>query len=264
MNNCRANAWQDPKPTLLFALGAARLNFYVMLRVRFMAALAGLFALAFCLSGCIPGDSHVDEEKDPHYQRGINLVNSQDFKGAVEEFEKALETNPRSAAAHFQLGWLYDTKINDGAAAIYHYQRHLQLLPSSDRAQSVEERIHLCKQELANAEFPLPNSQILQREVDKLTAENMALKKQVAALEHPVVARAELPHGGVEPIRLAVATAPVSNSPAPSHPRVHIVKERETIRSIAAQYRVKASAILAANPGVDPKRLRIGQSLNLP
>src|SRR5580658_3180273 len=106
-----------------------------MLRLRVMAKFAGLLALAVCLSGCIPGDSHVDEEKDPDYQRGINLVNGQDFKGAVEEFERALETNPRSAAAHFQLGWLYETKLNDYAAAIYHYERNRQLDPKSEHAQ---------------------------------------------------------------------------------------------------------------------------------
>jgi len=229
-----------------------------------MVTLAGLLALAVCLSGCIPGDSHVDEEKDPHFQRGINLVNSQDFKGAVEEFEKALETNPRSAAAHFQLGWLYDTKINDGAAAIYHYQRHLQLMPNSDRAQSVQERIRLCKQELANAEFPLPNSQNLQRAVDRLTAENMALKQQLAALQHLAAARADLAQPGAELVRVSASATPAVESAAASHPRVHIVKERETISSIATQYGLKVSAILAANPRVDPRRLRIGQSLNLP
>jgi LysM repeat protein len=235
-----------------------------MLRLRVMAKFAGLLALALCLSGCIPGDSRVEEEKDPHFQRGINLVNSQDFKGAVEEFEKALETNPRSAAAHFQLGWLYDNKVNDSAAAIYHYQRHLQLMPDSDRARSVQQRIRLCKQELANTEFPLPNSQNLQREADRLTAENVSLRQQLAALQHPAAARADLAQPGAAPARLAAGAPSAAQFPASSHPRVHIVKERETISSIAAQYGLKTSAILAANPRVDPRRLRIGQSLNLP
>jgi LysM repeat protein len=239
-----------------------------MLRLRLIGMMAGLLALAFCLSGCIPGDSHVDEEKDPHFQRGRNLVNSQDYKGAVEEFEKALETNPRSAAAHFELGWLYDTKINDSAAAIYHYERHLQLLPNSDRAQLVNERIRGCKQELANTEFPLPDSQNLQREVDRLTAENQALKQQLAALQHQAAASAEMAQVRPEPARpsaMAATVVPIAaQPPAPSHPRVHIVKPRETISSIAAQYGVKANAILATNPHVNPRRLRVGQSLNLP
>jgi tetratricopeptide (TPR) repeat protein len=249
---------------LLFELGPARLKFSLMLPLPVMARFAGLLALALCLSGCIPGDSHVDEEKDPHFQRGINLVNSQDFTGAVEEFEKALETNPRSAAAHFQLGWLYDNKVNDSAAAIYHYQRHLQWMPNSDRAQSVRQRIRLCKQELANTEFPLPGSQHLQREADRLTAENAALRQQLAALQHQAAATANLAQAGAQPARSTAHASSAVQLPASSHPRVHIVKERETISSIAAQYGLKTSAILAANPRVDPRRLRIGQSLNLP
>src|SRR5580692_11364158 len=105
-----------------------------MLRKRGMACFLTPLLLAVCGSGCIPGDSHADEQKDPHFERGRNLASSQDFSGAVSEFEKALETNPRSAAAHFELGWLYDTKLNDYAAAIYHYQKHLELQPSSERA----------------------------------------------------------------------------------------------------------------------------------
>lgn len=238
---------------------------------------------AVALTGCFPGgDNHVDEEKDPHFQRGRNLASSQDFKGAVEEFERALETNPRSAAAHFELGWLYDTKINDYAAAIYHYQRHLLLQPDSERAQLVNERIRGCRQQLANTEFPLPNSQNLQREVDRLTSENLLLKQQLDALRKQEAANEQAAQSsGVLLARAAAATerlpqAPPSQSfasasgavpaPAPaflSH-RVHIIRERETITSIAAHYGVKPAALMAANPKVEPRHLRIGQSLNLP
>jgi tetratricopeptide (TPR) repeat protein len=221
-------------------------------------------SLAICGNGCIPGDSHVDEEKDPHFQRGRNLAGNQDFKGAVAEYEKALETNPQSGAAHFELGWLYDTKISDPAAAIYHYERYLQLRPNSRRAQSidVEERIRGCKRELAGTEFPLPNNQNLQREVDKLTAENLALQQQLDALRGQLQAAAS----SAAQSRVAVSTfargAPVA--PAPPRLHVHVVKERETISSIAAQYGVKTSTVLALNPHVDPRRLQVGQSLNLP
>ena len=40
-----------------------------------------------------------------------------DYKGAIESFSKALEVNPRSAKAHFELGWLYEEKDPDPAAA---------------------------------------------------------------------------------------------------------------------------------------------------
>jgi tetratricopeptide (TPR) repeat protein len=224
--------------------------------------------LAVCGSGCIPGDSHADEQKDPHFERGRNLASSQDFAGAVSEFEKALETNPRSAEAHFELGWLYDTKLNDYAAAIYHYERFLQLQPNSQRTQSIDvkERIRGCKRELADAEFPIPNNQNLQREVDRLTAENLALHQQLDALhvqEKVVAAQVVAAPAPVAVAGYAPVPAPV-RATAPSHSRVHVVRERETISSIAAEYRLRASAVLAVNPGVDPRRLRVGQSLNLP
>jgi tetratricopeptide (TPR) repeat protein len=239
-----------------------------MLLLRVIAKLAFCVALAGCLAGCIPDESRVDEEKDPHFQRGRNLVNSQDYKGAVEEFEKALETNPRSAAAHFELGWLYDIKLNDYAAAIYHYERNRQLNPKSDFAQRVEEQIRSCKQELANNVFPLPDSRNLQREVDRLTAENLALKQRIDVLQRQAAASTSLVQPSAEPARLAANALPraetAAQTTASTHPRVHVIRDRETISSIAAQYGFKAGAILAANPGVEPRRLRVGQSLNLP
>jgi tetratricopeptide (TPR) repeat protein len=236
-----------------------------MLLSRVMARFAGLLALAVCLGACIPDDRHVDEQKDPHFQRGLKLVNSQDYKGAVEEFEKALETDPHSASAHFELGCLYD-KLEDSAAAIYHYERHLKLLPNSDQAQLVNERIRGCKQELADKEFSPPITQNLQREVDRLTAENLALRQQLAAWQRAAAAPAQrpAPQPGAEPIRLAAVSPPAAGPTAPSHPRLHVVKQRETISSIAVQYGLKASAVLAVNPRVDPRRLRVGQSVALP
>jgi LysM repeat protein len=247
-----------------------------MMSIRAIANCSVLILLMSCL-GCFPGDSHLDEEKDPHFQRGRNLVSGQDFKGAVDEFEKALETNPRSAAAHFELGWLYDTKINDYAAAIYHYEKHLQLAQDSERVQLVRERIRGCKQELANSEFPLPNSQNLQRQVDSLTAENMSLKQQLEAFKNqasapstfvpsaPSVSSPNPPRPVTAPTPGPESSRSKETSATPtSRARYHVVKPRETITSIAAQYHLRAAALLAANPHTDPRHLRVGQSLNLP
>jgi tetratricopeptide (TPR) repeat protein len=224
-----------------------------MLRLRAITHFAVLFLLVTCLGGCFQADSHVDEEQDPHFQRGRNLASSQDFPGAAQEFEKALEANPNSAAAHFELGWLYDTKLNDYAAAIYHYERHLKLQPDSARAALVRERIRGCKQELANSEFPLPNGRDLQRDVDRLSAENSMLKQQLEALKNQLAASAA-----------AAEPSPSATPPPAARQRVHVVKSHETITSIAAEYGMKASVVLAANPRTDPRRLRIGQNLYLP
>jgi len=240
-----------------------------------------LFLLLPALGGCLPGEGHVDDEKDPHFQQGRNLVNSEDYKGAMTEFELALQTNPHSAAAHFELGWLYE-KAGDYAAAIYHYERHLQLQPDSPHAATVQERIRGCKQELANSEFPLPNSQNLQREVDRLTAENSVLRQQVDALRVQLAAKsaasvAPTPQPTVVEHIETSATPSTSTQVTPPHeapqglpppptgrPKTYVVKEHDTIRAIALRFGLRPSAVLAANPRVDPRKLHVGQTLNIP
>ena len=237
---------------------------------RFSASLACAAGSLILLSGCLPAnDTHTDEQNDPHYLRGRALVSSQDFRGAVAEFEQALESNPHSASAHFQLGWLYEEKMKDPAAAIYHYQRQLSLQPASPNSEAAKGRIRACKRELADIEFPLPITQNLQRDVDRLTAENQLLKQQMetlkgqlAAAEAAAQARPAAPvYSGSG---LATAAPAQNSSVTTARPRVHVVKSRETIASIAQQYSVKPNAILAANPKVDPRRLRVGQTINLP
>ncbi|MGA3181971.1 MAG: LysM peptidoglycan-binding domain-containing protein [Verrucomicrobiota bacterium] len=228
------------------------------------------------LTGCFPSsDNNLDEEKDPHFQRGRDLVNSQEFKAAVDEFEKALETNPRSAAAHYELGCLEDNKTEDYAAAIYHYQRYLALAPKSPRAQRVMDRIRGCKLELASTEFALPNSQSLQQEVETLTQKNLLLQEQLDAARNAAAASAVLPSPPAPPAQIPAnpvlprAFAPAQPPPVPAvadaaRPRVYVIQSHDTITSIATRYGLKPSLVLAANPNIDPTRLRIGQSLNLP
>src|SRR6185436_19010663 len=107
-----------------------------------------LFALLFFgmgLSGCLPsGRSPLDEEKESHYLAGKSRVNALDYQGGLECFEKALETNPRSAPAHFEAGILCEKYKQDHAAAIYHFNRFLELKPDSGYAEVVAAHIMAC------------------------------------------------------------------------------------------------------------------------
>lgn len=68
--------------------------------------------------------------------------------------------------------------------------------------------------------------------------------------------------------------APVSPVPAPSRsaeeapaasrPGTHLVARGDTWFGIANRYRISARDLAAANPGVDPERIRIGQTLRVP
>jgi len=130
-----------------------------------------LLLLAGCvLGGCVP-PAPGDEEKEPYFLAGKGRVSAMDFTGAIQSFEKALEVNPKSAPAHFELGLLYDQKEPDPAAAIYHYERYLKLLPNSGKEELVRTRILACKQQLAATVSLDPGTESRQREFEKLAAD---------------------------------------------------------------------------------------------
>src|SRR5581483_825117 len=138
--------------------------------------------LCFGASGCLPsGESRLDEQKEPHFMTGRNLVSQMDYPGAIDSFERALEVNPRSASAHFELGWLYEEKAGDPAAAIFHYDRYLKLRPTAANADMVKSLINTCKLEVARSVSALPAApQDAQHELAGLAQQNQELKAQVA------------------------------------------------------------------------------------
>src|SRR5947208_3003657 len=118
--------------------------------------------LAVWMSGCGPvSDGPTDEEKDPHFLSGKSRLSSMDYDGAIAAFENALISNPKSASAHFELALLYEEKKTDYAAAIYHFERHLELRPESNMAETVKQHVLACKLELAKTvPFALVNRQV--------------------------------------------------------------------------------------------------------
>ena len=140
--------------------------------------IASLLLAGLMLSGCLPS-APKDEEKEPYFLAGKSRVNTMDFKGAIESFEKAVEVNPKSAPAHFELGWLYDQKDSDPAAAIYHYERYLKLSPNSGKEEMVKTRILACKQQLAQTVSLGPVTEKQQREFEKLVEENKRLHEDI-------------------------------------------------------------------------------------
>jgi tetratricopeptide (TPR) repeat protein len=239
--------------------------------------------LLLSLDGCLPSSqSQMEEEKEPHFLAGKSCINNMDFKGAIEEFEKALEANPHSASAHFQLGWLYEEREPDPAAAIYHYERFLKLHPNSDNAEVIKQHITNCKQDLAKTILPLPMTPGLQHEFEQLAEENKRLRDETekwrvyagrlqASTNPPPIQSSSArgtPASAIPQLgqtNAAQASAAEARSPAGSGTaRTYIVKAGDSPYSIARKNGVKVDALMAANPGLDARRLRPGQTLNLP
>ena len=229
------------------------------------------------LSGCAPsGQSQSDEEKEPHYVLGKSRVNAMDFRGAIEAFEESLEVNPHSASAHFELGWLYDEKEPDPVAAIYHYQQYLKLCPGADNAEVIKQRIYSCKQQLAADVTPLSSAPAAQKQLDQLAEQNRQLQDEVnkwRAYYASQLAAAKTnsptpPNNAVAqptPARQPDVNAGRSgNTTTTVRPRTHTVVAGETAAGIARKFGVKLSALQAANPDMNPSRIRVGQVLNIP
>ena len=55
-----------------------------------------------------PSQGQLEEEKEPHFIEGKRALTTMDYKGAIDEFEKAVEANPRNASAQLELSLLYE------------------------------------------------------------------------------------------------------------------------------------------------------------
>ena len=251
-------------------------------------------ALAVTVNGCLPAEQgQQDEEKEPHFVLGKSRINAMDYAGAVEAFGESLEANPRSAAAHFQLACLYDNKEPDPAAAIFHYQQYLKLDRDARNAEVIRQRIDSCKQQLAADVLQLPSAPAAQQQLEKLVEQNRQLQQKVDQLQAVVkqwsdyyagrtAARQPSPPNNPAPPATsptpddmtsptpAIPATPArktASQPAPakvSEPRTHTVAAGETLAAIARKHGLSLGALQAVNPGVNPKKMRVGQVLNLP
>lgn len=251
-----------------------------------------LVASLLLLAGCGPGSqSQLDEEREPHFLAGKSRANSLDFEGAIESFEKALIANPRSAAAHFELGWIFEQRELEPAAAIYHYQKYLKLKPAAENAEVVKQHIMTCKQDLARTVSLGPITEKQQHQLERLmeeskrlTEENNRLNQELAQLKaanHPIsatnTAPAIAPARGFTGAPAALAAESSPNAQARNlvdsnrrmtgtlpAGRTHTVKPGDTPTMIARHYGIRLEVLLSANPKLEPRHLRVGQTLIIP
>ncbi len=254
-----------------------------MIGFKKVGPLAALATVMLLSTGC-PGTGATDEQKEPYFLSGREKVRHADYTGAIQAFSKAIEVNPRSAAAHYELGCLSEERGADPAAAIYHYERYLKLSPTAENTPLVRERINTCKLELAKSSFltlggqPVQREKELKAELDRLLAENTQLRHQLgtlapgvrlpAATNPPVTIKS--PSVKMPPTtttnRVTTPTPANTNRPptAVAAAKTHKIASGETPVVIARKYGIKVESLMAANPGLDPKKLKIGQSVNVP
>lgn len=243
-----------------------------------------LFRLILCLAvicvlaGCsnytgIP----LNDEDNPDFLAGKRRKSSMDFSGAIEAFERALQANPSSADAHFEVGLLFEQHSHDYASAIHHYQKHLKHRPESNLSDMVLERINSCKVELAKTvSFSLVSKKVY-AELTRLATENAQLRERILQLDMQLagVAQVPAPGAGGEPEQASamrgspdLASGSSTGGPPRSGQstarRAHVIQRADTFYSLAKKFGVSLQAMKTANPTVIPERLKVGSTINIP
>jgi len=103
--------------------------------------------------------------------------------------------------------------------------------------------------------------------IKKLAAEINANREQIIKTAENLN---EVAAGGIRPA--PAPAAPTTNSAAPTEttaatstpPGVYVIESGDTFAKIAAKTGVNLDALLEANPNADPRRLSIGQQINIP
>jgi LysM repeat protein len=231
-------------------------------------------SLAACvlLAGCLPSaQGPLDEQREPHFLTAKARAASLDYSGAIEAYEAALEANPRNGSAHYELGLLCE-KEGDYAAAIYHLQRYLKLRPDAPNAQVIQDRISADKMELSKTAAFAPVTQNLEREFQKLAEEKQTLKAELERTQAELNQWRAQANSRPNTPPTTTTRPPDPNSggatrPPSLEPRTtsaHKVQAGETFTSIASRHRISVTQLQAANPGVDSRRLKVGQTLTIP
>ncbi len=239
------------------------------------------------LSGvsCVPpGGSGQNEEGDPDFRVGMNRKQAGNYARAIESFERALHRNPQSASAHFELGLIYYQNVTNHVAAIYHLERVERLQPGFSRIDLVRDLIKTCRQELLLGATRGYNAQ-MQREMERLERaqqENALLRQEVVQLraqlgqrEQAAAARVDAmgaggvaagpaePVGGAVPL-LTTTLEPPRRATTLGPVLAYSIRSGDTLYSIARRHQLTEAALRAANPGVVPSRLSVGQVIRIP
>jgi len=141
------------------------------------------------------------KDAEPYYRVGLVYLKTEDFRAAVQAFQKALELNPQHAGAEVKLAELMETSRDERALTDAEGRLQRLLQSGSDNAETFDA--------LALAEFKLGKPEDATRLLDQ------ALRKTPESLESAtLLARVRLhendTEGAVQALTKAVASAPKS------------------------------------------------------
>ena len=254
------------------------------------------------LTGCDRlGGGPGSEQRETSFVEGQNFAIQGQKEKAISSFEQAVLANPSNASAHLALGDLYYGQLEFIDAA-YHYHRYVQLMERRGQRPDISagDNLRNCEMQMAikfsrelsrqqnDLEIENLRRQITEKEgtIQQLRTELLQRSPTnqvaIAAAGGGASGRSttsdpnpasrgvtQPPTGPVEPVLGGGSTnrpptGGVAERPRAATGRSHAVRSGETPSIIARKYGVTVKALMAANPGVNPNRLKVGTVLKLP
>ena len=216
---------------------------------RFTAGLALAMAV-FATAGC---DRLFSKDSKGAVGSAEKRVSAGDFRAAVRLYESALDGTTKSADVHYKLALLYDDKLKSPRDAVHHCDRYLEFAPNGTHAKDAKTLKTENTRKLTGGAGD--GSPMSQTEAVRLKEENASLRRQLVE------------------VRAQKAATPIALTgkadKMPPGARTHIVKQGETLATIAARYyksKSKSSDILDANYNQlgGKTTIRVGQTLIIP
>ena len=150
-----------------------------------------------------------------------------DYQGAVQYYEDAIDGTPATADVHYKLALMFDDKLQNPVAAMYHFQRYLDLKPNGPHA---KEATGYMKEDEVKLSNTLSHGALMsQEDAARLKNDNLALRKQLDELRASG-ARSAARDAGAQPPPRRWLSAPARGGGRSlrgadrRHPRLHRAK----------------------------------------
>ena len=270
--------------------------------LRTLPCLLGSLLLISCSQ--TPPGSDAEDERNPFFRQATKDVADLNYPAAIKQFEKAITVNPNVAKAYLQIGLLYGDKLGDPISAIYFYQKYLEARPNAAEREEVlaamekakidfalsltntgiqnaaeiarisKENVDL-KQQIAQLQGTLAAKEAQVSQVAGAAAPPKATAASVVPATPPATERksASRSEPAVMPSVPASTPppAPAEAAVAPAGAKQHTITKGDTLWKLAKQYypasldlNEEIKKIKAANPGLDDRNLKIGNTITIP
>lgn len=212
------------------------------------------FLLAGLLTACSPWLDSPREDDHPLINEAV-ARKALSPREAERLLEKALEANPRLARAHWELALIRLNQTSNYAAAVYHFQKVLELRPDWPHANTARQLITQAKLELVKEGIELPTLPTVQRQIDRYVAEihrlNGALTNLQAQVQGLTVVTQQLAAQNLQlrqQLLAAAALATPASPVQPTPPATGALRESPVMASSPVTPRAGSSAANARVP----------------